>query len=153
MTKWIQTLGEARDVGQELVAVCHGPECRHRQVIDLDRVIHHIGAGHRLLPVRGIVHYSEKLRCPQCGRRGMFVWLGEPKFPTPVFDEMGHAVNVWDPSGTVLWSTIARSGNSLVARAAYDGARAAYPDRRITLQNGIRVLEDSRWTIIKGGRH
>jgi len=152
MSKWIRTLGDAKEVGQELIAVCHNPACRHRQMVDLASVIHHVGAGHSLIPVRGQLHFSERMRCPVCRTKGMFIWIVEPKFSQPAFDGMGRAVHVWDRTGTTLISTIARSGHVQVAQAAYEAAVAAYPDRRITLQDRAMVLHDSRLKVVKGGK-
>jgi len=41
---------------------------------------------------------------------------------------------------------LATSPNLEVARAAFDKARAIYPDKHFSLQQGARVIEDSRET-------
>jgi len=154
MARWLTTLGDARDIGQELVAVCHNVACRAQRFVDLEKVIHHVGAAHFLLPVRGAVHFSERMRCPACGSRGAFIWINEPKTPSPWFGNAEQSqVNLWGQfNDNTLETVVARTSRLEIGYAAYEGAVATYPRRHITLQEGSHVILDSRLKVIKGGR-
>ena len=152
MASWIQTLGDAKDIGQELIAICHNPACRHTRLVNLDKVIYHVGAATPLIPLRGKVHFSERMRCPACKHRGMFIWIREPKFPEPLFDVGANQVNIWSKNGGRLEYVAARTGNILIGRAAFMAALDAYPYQRITLQAGARVIEDNRFRVLAGGK-
>jgi hypothetical protein len=151
MPRELKTLGDVRDTGQSLLAICRNIRCRRRHPVNLDLLIDKVGSMHSLLPVRGQVHFSERMRCPDCGERGMFIWLGIPREPMPMMSGMSYSVNNWMANDYLL-STLAQSGHVMVARAAYDAAVIAYPSRRITLQQGGFVLEDNRFRVVKGGR-
>jgi hypothetical protein len=58
-------------------------------------------------------------------------------------DELGFAVEQWDRDALHVETVLARAGNLLIARGAYDAAVALRPNARITLRHGIRVIEDS----------
>ncbi len=83
MPDYLRTLDDARKAGVEMLAICHQVDCRHTQVVDLVQLIHHVGAATRLVPIKGAVHFSERMRCPTCGSRGMFIWIAVPNEPEP----------------------------------------------------------------------
>jgi hypothetical protein len=138
--RWVYTLEDAKRVGQELVAICHNPECRHRRMVDIDLVIRHVGGLHSLTPVRGVVHFSERMRCPRCKHRGMFIWIVDPKFPEPIFSTMANSVHLWNDSGITMYATVAQTSNIMIGWAAYRAAISEYPGKRITFQERARVI-------------
>lgn len=152
MARVIRTLGEAREAGLAFVAVCHGVQCRHSQSVDLNQVIYHVGAAHSLMPLRGAIHFSERMRCPKCKSKGMSIWAEIKQDPEPLVGSMGFSINNWDKMSGSLIGTIAKAGHVTVAEAAFNMAVSQYPGRRITLQEGGLVLRDNRLTVIKGGR-
>lgn len=150
MVKQLHTLGDAHDVGLELVAVCRNVQCRHRVIIDLTRLIHAIGEGQPLLPVLRKVHFSEKLRCSACGERGAFLWPQEMKGPEPFFNAQSYHINEWWQGSNL--STVAKVSHVTVAHATFEAALDEYPGKRLTLQQGAYVIRDSRMKVLKGGR-
>lgn len=118
----INTLGDLKRAGQEMIAVCHNVYCRYRQTVDLQMVIDHVGAMHPLLPARGQVHFSERMRCPKCKQRGFHVWMADPKEQEPIYSGMSYAVNEWGRNKHVLLTTIARVKHVEVAHATYQAA-------------------------------
>jgi hypothetical protein len=150
MVRPVHTLGDARDVGLELTAVCRNMLCRRRVKLDIDKLIYQLGEGRALLPDPGKVHFTDKLRCQKCNHVGAFLWPGERNGMEPVFDAQGHQVNVWY-EGTNL-NTIAKVGHIVVAHATFEATMSAYPNRRVTLQQGGFVIRDSRMKVIRGGK-
>lgn len=148
----IHTLGDVRECGFDLVAVCRNPLCRRRQIVDLDRLITELGTMRPALPAPGEVHFTDKMRCQRCGQRGAFLWLDLPYDPRPLLSGMGYKVNNWDGRTDALLSTVALVGHENVANFAFDGAVSAYPGRRITLQQGMRIIRDSRFSVLRGGK-
>jgi hypothetical protein len=152
MPDFLKTLDDAVKAGVEMIAVCHQVECRHTRTVDLHQVIFHVGAATQLVPVKGKVHFSERMRCPECAQRGMFIWIGVPNQPEPVWSAGKHPFKVleWGANG-VLQREIAVVNNLEVARGAYDIACRVYPGAHITLQQGIFIMQDSRLKVIEGG--
>lgn len=148
----INTLGDLKRSGQDMIAVCRNIYCRHRQMVDLQMVIDHVGAMHPLLPAKGQIHFSERMRCPRCKQVGFYVWMGEPKEPEPVFSGMSYAVNEWSRNDEILLTTIARIKHVEVAHATYQAALSAYPGKHLTLQQGTFLMQDSRLRLIEGGK-
>jgi hypothetical protein len=151
MNKPLHTLKDAVDAGLVLVAICHNMHCRHGQLVNLDLVVHHVGAAHSLVPVRGKPHFSERMRCPNCKYLGMFIWTEIRKDPEPFLNSQGYVIKNWDKSSGAVISELGRVGHVSLAHAAYNAALGAYPGRRITLQEGGFVLRDSRFKIVSGG--
>lgn len=150
MAPIVRNIGDVRDTGQELTAVCHNPMCRAARVVDLELVIHHVGAAHPIIPTLGLVHFSERMRCAACGQRGMFIWIREPKMPSPWFGSpTNNQVNLWGTRG-VLEQVVASTSRLEIGVAAFEAAVAQYPGRRVTLQEGAHLLRDSRLKVIKG---
>jgi hypothetical protein len=154
MPDYLKTLDDAVKAGVEMIAVCHAVECRHTRKVDLQQVIHHVGAATQLVPIKGNVHFSERMRCPECDSRGMFIWIAVPNQPEPAWGAGKHPHKVldWGKDGRrVLNREIAVINNLEVARGAFAIACKVYPDHHITLQQGAFVLEDSRLTVVEGG--
>lgn len=154
MPRSIRTLGEVRECGLELIAVCRNVHCRRQQVVDLDRLVERLGTAARMVPAFGEVHFSDRMRCQNCGRHGALLWLLVPYDPRPLLNgsRMPFKIGVWDEDGRTLMSTAALAAHDTVAHFAFDGARSAYPRQRIVLQEFARVLRDSRLTVVRGGK-
>lgn len=146
----INTLGEARIGGLRLIAVCHNPACRAERELDLASIIEFVGERHPLIPKLGATHYSEKLKCPKCRHRGAFVWPKHLNEPEPQMAGLSYLVNRW--YGTTLMETVARAGSEVVANVVYNSCLTHYRGEHITLQQGIRVIRDSRLNVIDGGK-
>ena len=148
MSPVLKTLGEASFAQVEMVAICHKKECRYRQKVDLREVIQYVGAPHPILPAKGEAHFSERMRCPVCKTKGMFVWIEIPMEELPLYGGNRHLYRIldWGRVSGPLERELATSPNLEVARAAFDKARAIYPDKHFSLQQGARVIEDSRET-------
>jgi hypothetical protein len=52
-------------------------------------------------------------------------------------------VEEWDRDGNRIERVIARADNLIVGRRAYEAARRQYPKARLTLRQGIRVIEET----------
>lgn len=147
----ILTLEDAKKNRLEIIAVCRNVNCRHRGTVDLDTLIHNFGLARGLLPVRGEVHFSDKMRCSRCGQRGVLFWPAEVKGPEPIFEaQKGLTVHTWQYND--YHNIVARVGHIMVAHAAFDAAVSAYPGRRVTLQEGMRVLRDDKLRVVEGGK-
>jgi hypothetical protein len=143
------TLGDLQSAGHSLFAVCRHSTCRHSKEIDVPRLIQSIGPHHYLLPDRSELHFSDKMRCPSCKRRGVNLWLrpAEPKKTVfapappkqPNFTIVDH--------GTAPYAgheVIATADNLMVGKGAFAAAALFYRDRRISLKQGAFVLADSK---------
>lgn len=60
----------------------------------------------------------------------------------PNKDGFTFLVEEWSDRDQVL-AVLAGAENVLVARAAYDVCRKQYPEKRLTLRQGIRVIAES----------
>ena len=152
MSRAIHTLGDARDVGLEIVAVCRNILCRRRTVLDVMALIYRLGEGRPILPERGKRHFSETMRCSVCNGLGAFIWPQEMKGPEPVITSLQYQVNEWYGGNSTPIKLVASTGHVEVGHAAYEAAIAAYPGRRITLQQRAMVIEDSRFRVLRGGK-
>jgi hypothetical protein len=152
MAKQVHTLGDARDVGLEIVVVCGNLFCRRRTTLDLHKLIYQLGEGRSVLPEKGKAHFSEKLKCSACGHVGAFLWPREQKGPEPYFKGLSYAVNEWYSGNGTPMMTVAKVSHVIVAHATFESATKEYPNRRITLQQGSFVLRDSRLTVFRGGK-
>jgi hypothetical protein len=154
MPDYLRTLDDAATARVQMIAVCHTINCRHTQDVDLQQVIFHVGAATPLVPIKGVAHFSERMRCPACKQRGMFIWVGVPRQPEPIFGTGTHPFKVLDwgrGRRGILEREIAILNNLEVAKAAFQVAVRVYPDHHITLQQGIFVMSDSRLSVIEGG--
>jgi hypothetical protein len=57
--------------------------------------------------------------------------------------ELSFRVEKWDRDGNRIESVIATAANLFVGRGAYEAARRACPKARLTLRQGIRVIEET----------
>ena len=58
-------------------------------------------------------------------------------------DELPFKVEQWDRDGNRIERVIARADNLIVGRRAYEAACRQYPKARLTLRQGIRVIEET----------
>lgn len=152
MVKPVHTLGDARDVGLEIVAVCRNILCRRRTTLDIRALIYKLGEGRPLLPERGKRHFSETMRCSVCGGQGAFIWPQEEKGAEPTITSLPYSINEWYGGNSTPIKLVAATGHVEVAHAAFHASVAAYPGRRITLQQRALVIEDSRFQVVRGGK-
>lgn len=145
------TLGDVQSAGHSLFAVCRHANCRYSKEIDVPRLIQSIGPLHYLLPDRGELHFSDKMRCPSCKRRGVNLWLrpAAPKVKVAASAEPTKLANyeIRDWGKTYPYSTstvIGTADNLFVARGAYIAAAGFYFDHLITLQQGAFLINDSK---------
>jgi hypothetical protein len=57
-------------------------------------------------------------------------------------DELPFKVEQWDRDGNLVERVIARADNLIIGRRAYEAACRQYPLARLTLRQGIRVIEE-----------
>ena len=141
-----RTLDEVRQDGHDIIAVCRMVACRHARYVDLDRLIGRLGGRTPLLPTLDQQHYSDRMRCPACKSRGMFVWF-QPKIriakpekqPNYIVVDRG-SVYPFDQFNII----IATADNLMVARAGYNAAAMFFAGHEITLQQGTYILLDSK---------
>lgn len=144
------TLGDVQRAGHSLFAVCRYGNCRYSKEIDVPRLVQSIGPHHYLLPDRGEMHFTDKMRCPSCKRRGVNLWLrpAEPRkevISSAPAKQPNYEIKDWGreyPYAT--FTTIGTADNLFVARGAYIAAAGFYADRRITLQQGSFVMADTK---------
>ncbi|MCZ4272478.1 hypothetical protein [Maritalea porphyrae] len=96
---------------------------------------------HELMPALGVRHYSERMSCPKCGERGMFIWSLSVEDPEPVSGGSQYQINAWENG--VLVATLCRASEFELAIAAFDVAVKVHQGKQITLQERARVLRDS----------
>lgn len=144
MHRPVQTLDDVVHGGHRLIAICRNSACRHRREVDLHLLTGRVPGRERLVPDPG-QHFSDLLRCPQCKRLGMSLWL-EPWFAQPIpTPEPNFRILDWGrvpPFGQ--FRTLATAENLMVARGAYAAAALFYQDHRVTMQQGAFVLNDSQ---------
>lgn len=145
-----ETLHDVRAQGHKLMAVCRHVTCRHQQTTDLDRLIQSVGPSQMLIPQRAEQHFTDKMRCPSCKRRGMnlFVDPAPPK-PTkfasrPLRSEPNYRVMNCGLAPYSQFDMIATADNLMVAKSAFYAASHFYPKHRVTLMQGALLMGDSR---------
>ncbi|WMT85548.1 hypothetical protein NO932_11480 [Pelagibacterium sp. 26DY04] len=149
----LRTLGDIRDAGLDMIAVCHNVSCRHTRQVDLGKLIKAVGEMQSLLPIKGQSHFSERMRCPECKHRGMFLWVEAPKEPNPHFSSaLAFRVVQEDRSGFRPMGEVARACNKEVAQAAFEVAEAIYPQSRIEMHWHRQVLQSSHIKPVAGGK-
>lgn len=146
----VKTLGDVRAQGQHLYAICRHGACRYQKEIDVTRLVQSIGPTHNLVPDRSSPHFSDRMRCPSCKRRGVNLWMepGPVRLTTTSPKTVAKQPNfkIID-AGRAPYNgreAIATADNLMVARGAYSAAALFYPDRQILLKQGTFVLEDSK---------
>jgi len=55
---------------------------------------------------------------------------------------MSYRVELWDKYALHIRWTVAAVGHIYIAQAAFDRAVKEWPDQRVTLRQGIRVIQD-----------
>lgn len=148
----LETLGDAARARLQLFANCRNYLCRHRWLVDIEHVMCHVGAAHFLEPVRGRRHFSELMKCPECGYVGVTIEHGERLDHRPTLEGLGVSIEEWDDRDRQMTSLIARCRNILVGWAAYEKVLELYPRRRIKMREGAHLVVDSRMRVIKGGK-
>jgi hypothetical protein len=151
MPSLVETLADVHKGGHGLFAVCRNAGCRHIQKVDINRVVRRVDAKTKLLPGPHERHFTDAMRCTACRWRGVTLWVqpaqakvrtGAPR-PSPMkepnFTVVDHGAAPYS-SNTV----IATADNMMVGKGAYVAAALFYADRRITLKQGIFVVEDSK---------
>lgn len=143
------TLGDLQSAGHSLFAICRHSTCRYCKEIDVPRLVQSIGPHHYLLPTRSEQHFTDKMRCPSCKRRGVNLWLrpAEPKKQVkasappkqPNFIIVDHGMAPY-----AGYEVIATADNLMVGKGAFAAAALFYGDRRISLKQGTFVLADSK---------
>ncbi len=58
-------------------------------------------------------------------------------------DDLPFKVEQWDRDGNRIERMIARAANLIVGRSAYEAACRVYPKGRLTLRQGIRVIDET----------
>jgi hypothetical protein len=58
-------------------------------------------------------------------------------------DDLPFKVEQWDPEGNQIERVIARAANLIVGRRAFEAACRQYPKARLTLRQGIRVIDET----------
>lgn len=146
----LTTLGDIRDGKHELVAICRYSGCRHRRTVDLPRTIQSVGESQPILPERAEVHFTDRMRCPSCKRRGVTLWVTpyipkkKPVAPPrkeklPNYRVVNHGKHYpYD------FDMIATADNLFVARAAYSAAAHFYDGHWITLMQGAFLMDDNK---------
>lgn len=140
----VDTLLEVRSAGHQLLAVCREVQCREKHPVDLDRLIGRLGARTQLIPERGQMHFTDRMRCPRCRRSGMNLWI-EPSAPKSLRGkEPNFRVTDHGEAPFSRYDMIATADNLMVAKGAFYAAAHFYRGRRITLMQGALVIDDTR---------
>lgn len=140
----LRTLKDVRDGGLDLLAVCHNVSCRHTRQVDLDKLIKAAGELASLLPVKDQSHFSERMRCPECRQRGMFIWIDQPKEPNPIsVGPLAFRVITVDRETDRPMFDVLRAGDRQVAQAGFEMAEAIYPRHKIEMLWHRRVIHSS----------
>lgn len=149
----LRTLKDLRESGQVLIAICHKVTCRHMRPVDLGKVIQAVGEMQSILPVRGQHHFSERMRCPACGHKGMFLWLETPKVPDPAFNSaLNFRVIAFDRASGRPMTDVLRASDREVAQAGFEVAEAIHPRYRMEMSFHGQVIRASHLKAVKGGR-
>ncbi|MET3924626.1 hypothetical protein [Devosia sp. 2618] len=140
-----KTLMEALNGGHTLIATCRHSACRFRREADIERLSTRLSGRTNLLARPGEVHFTDLMRCPSCRRMGMDLWLEFRE--APVERNANPNYTIMDCGSTYPYSlktTVATANNLFIGRAAYIATALFYKERRITLQQGTFVLQDSK---------
>ncbi len=133
-----------------MLAICHNVSCRHTKPVDLPALVKAVGELASLLPVKDQVHFSERMRCPECRHKGMFLWVEAPKEPNPhINSALAFRVVEEDRTGWRGMQEIVRTADKETAQAAFDVAEAIYPGSKIELHWHRSVLRSSHLKDVK----
>lgn len=149
----IRTLRHIADTGATMLAVCHAVGCRHTRPVDLHKLMKAVGELASVLPVRDQSHFSERMRCPECGHRGMFLWVEQPQKPHPISNSrMNFLVTAYDRETNRAISDVLRASDRRVAHGGFSVAEAIMPAARLEMTFQNRVIHQSHLRIVRGGR-
>ena len=145
-------LADATAVGLEIIAICANVACRYARTVDLNDIARHVGHDHPLLPRRGEKHYSERLKCPECGHRGAYVWPGEETKRKPAEEDLAFRIERLADDEVRVTEVLARMRRLDVAHAVFAGSVEAEPEALLTLMESMRVIAQSprleeRWAM------
>ena len=69
---------------------------------------------------------------------------GIPSRPPPEpQDELPYSIELWRMEAVAIERVLARASSAQLAHAIFAAARTEHPGRRITLQQGSRIIADS----------
>jgi hypothetical protein len=94
---------------------------------------------------------------PCCCRQTWRACVSRTPEPTPRFrtiprSHFVYRIDIWTGDGKSILEHLAGLENLIVARAAYRAACERWPNARITLRQGARIVEDSRRRQLPVGR-
>ena len=83
-------------------------------------------------------------RRPPDARQANLSGTGTPSRPPPEpRDELPYSVELWRLEDAAVERVLARASSAQLAHAIFNAARSEHPGRRITLQQGSRIIADS----------
>src|ERR1700733_2298925 len=105
---------------------------------DQDGQLHTLGILERLRQKTSVIQdtYSDLYRVVD----GLLRELENPNLHD--IANMSYRVELWDKYALHIRWTVAAVGHIYIARAAFDRAVKEWPDQRLTLRQGIRIIED-----------
>lgn len=148
MRKFVTTIADVQAGEHMLYAICRNDGCRHMMVVDLPLLLKRVKPTDRLLPRRHERHFTDSMRCPSCRWRGVRLWLEPAEQKRQILQKPSappkqpNFLIVAD--GDTGLDVIATADNLMVGKGAYAAAALFYADKRITLKQGIFVIEDSK---------
>jgi hypothetical protein len=141
MTGEIRTILDAACRHMDISAICSNIQCRYKRVLDLRKLAQYVGTNHPLVPQRGELHFSERLRCPKCRQRGSYLWANFQRRSAAMVRTHSFMVKELDANGHV--STLIFAQDVGTAKIAYDALLVEKPSLRLSLQHGARVLKEN----------
>lgn len=149
----VRTLKHVAESGAVMLAVCHAVGCRHTKPVDLPALMKAVGEMASILPVRDQPHFSERMRCPECGHRGMFLWVEQPATPSPVSNSsLNFVVTAYDRETNRPLTDVLRAADRRVAQAGFDVAEAYMPRARLEMTWHNRIIHQSHMRLVRGGK-
>ena len=151
MRKPVQTISDVQDGDHELYAICRNAGCRHKQRVDIPRLLKSVPPETTLNPGPHERHFTDAMRCSACRWRGVYLWVEPTEQKRQIFQKSAPAkvpnyeIRDWGKEYPFSTSrTIATADNLFVGRGAYIAACGFYFDHRITYQQGTFVIADSK---------
>jgi hypothetical protein len=65
-----------------------------------------------------------------------------PKATEGEEEDLPYRVDLWDTHNRKVERVLARAARGTLARAIFKAAQHEYPDRRITLRRGVRIIAE-----------
>jgi hypothetical protein len=137
----IKTVFDAILKHLEVWAICSNVQCRHTRGLDLKKLAQFVGPYHSIVPKRGELHFSERLRCPKCRTRGSFLWANHQRPMDPAINNYGFTVKQLDANKRVNTLLFARDVDT--ATIAYDALLDKREGVKLSLQHGSRVIKEN----------